>query len=1471
MKKLFFILHYKYLHVLKKKILLKNYQRYQEFFLLRRCINKEEIILTDKYIQFLNELKTEEQFSFINKCRIQKVKVNRKLKSWEIIIESSCKIKKNMIEQLEQKILLGFSFLSNITISFYQPKCFKKYENIQIWYSVEGEQLFSWVKRHFPTIITFIPFKFWYIQDDKLIIPVTSKIILEAIKQKNLSSLIHKKISEKINQPFYIDFILKEEIKNNKNFENLKKEELKKIVELTINDKMQTKSIKRKTRKISGKDTVIKGNPIKEESISIKDISIEIGTVVVQGEIFNIDFRLFKNNKTGMIIFNITDLSDSITIKTFEKKSELKCIRDLITKSSYVKVKGEVQFDKYSREIVIIAKDIQRIEMTQRIDTHQEKRVELHAHTQFSAMDGVVNVKKMISTAAKWNHKAIAITDHGVLQAFPDAMNAAKKNNIKIIYGVEGYLTDDESVISGNGTGDFEQTFIVFDIETTGLSPEKNQITEIGAVKIEKGQIVDRFNTLVNPECPIPSNISELTGITEKMVKNAPKIDEIMPTFLEFCGDGVLVAHNAKFDVSFIKNKAKKLKIQIKNPIIDTLAFSRMCLPKLKKHRLNDLAKYFDVSLENHHRAVDDAEATAEIFLKLLEISRKKGAKEINDLNFIFRNKEAIKKMDTYHIILLVKNQIGLKNLYKIVSKSHLDYFYKKPRIPKSLLKEYREGLIVGSACEAGELYQAILNQAEEKYIDHIVSFYDYLEIQPIENNYFLIEKGVVESKEELMDINQYIVTLGEKHKKPVVATCDVHFLNPEDEVYRRILMYGQGFQDADQQPPLYFRTTDEMLKEFEYLGKEKSVEVVITNTNYIADQIQDILPIPDGTFPPKIEGAEEEIYNMAINKAHKIYGDPLPEIIQNRLDKELNSIINNGYAVLYLIAHKLVKKSLSDGYLVGSRGSVGSSLVATFTDITEVNPLPPHYVCPKCKHSEFFDSNDVGVGPDLPDKKCTVCHTQYKKDGFDIPFEVFLGFEGDKEPDIDLNFSGDYQPIAHKYTEELFGEGHTFRAGTIGTIAEKTAYGFVKNYIDEHNMILRNAEINRLVKGCTGVKRTTGQHPGGIMVVPKDKEIYDFCPIQRPADDQNTDIITTHFDYHSISGRLLKLDILGHDDPTVIRMLEDLTGIDATKIPLDDKATMSLFTGTKVLNVEPEDIHSKVGTLGIPEFGTRFVRQMLEDTKPTAFADLLRISGLSHGTDVWLNNAQELIKNEICTIKEVNSTRDDIMIYLLHKGLKPKRAFKIMESVRKGKGLTEEDEKEMIENNVPQWYIDSCKKIKYMFPKAHAAAYVMMAFRIAYFKVHYPLAFYATYFTVRTDDFDAALITKGKKTIEEKIQEIDSKGSEATAKEKGLLTVLEISLEMYYRGYEVLPVSLYESHAEKFIIKDNALLAPFNALPGLGKKAAYNIMQARECGKFISKEDLCERCKIGKSILEILEQHGCLKDLPESNQLCLF
>lgn len=1033
-------------------------------------------------------------------------------------------------------------------------------------------------------------------------------------------------------------------------------------------------------------------------------------------------------------------------------------------------------------------------------------------------------------------------------------------------------MDDGVPIVMGDTDSTLDDEFTVFDIETTGLSNINDEIIEIGAVKIKEGKIIDTFETFVNPKIPISSFITKLTGIDESMVKDAPSIEEILPKFLEFSSNSVLVAHNANFDVSFIKSKAKKFNLNVNNTVLDTLELSRHLYKDLKNYKLDTLAEHLQVKLEHHHRAVDDARATAEIFIKTIDRLKELGAKKVKDINDILRESEVdIKKLPVYHVTILVKDQRGLRNLYEIISKSNLEYFHRTPRIPKSLLISMREGLIIGSACEQGEVFRAILSNLEEKKLENIISFYDYLEVQPVGNNEFLIEKGEIKSVEELKEINRRIYLLGKKYNKLVVATGDVHFLDPWDDIYRKILMAGKGYKDADRQPPLYFKTTDEMLKEFEYLGEEVAKEIVIDNPNKIADLIEEVKPIPDGTFPPVIEGAEEELRKLTLDKAHEIYGDPLPEIVQNRLDRELNSIINNGYAVMYIIAQKLVSKSLKDGYLVGSRGSVGSSLVATMSGITEVNPLPPHYVCPNCKYSEFITDGSYGCGVDMPDKICPHCGTLMKKDGFDIPFEVFLGFEGDKEPDIDLNFSGEYQPIAHKYTEELFGKGHVFRAGTIGTLADKTAYGFVKKYFEERSLVVHKSEIKRLTMGCTGVKRTTGQHPGGIMVVPKDKSIYDFTPIQHPADAEDTDVITTHFDYHSISGRLLKLDILGHDDPTVIRMLEDLTGVNAREIPLDDKKTMSLFTSVEALGIDPEELNTPVGTLGLPEFGTKFVRQMLIETRPTTFAELVRISGLSHGTDVWLNNAQDIIREGIATLKEVISTRDDIMLYLISKGMDKKLSFKIMENVRKGKGVTPEEIEEMKKHGVPNWFIESCQKIKYMFPKAHAVAYVIMAFRIAYFKVHYPEAFYATYFTVRADDFNLDIVLKGKDSIKNAIKEIEAKGNNASPKEKSLLTVLEVALEMYLRGFKFINVDLYKSDAVKFLITNEGILPPLNSLEGVGIQAAKTIAQERENGKFLSVEDFRNRTKVSKTVIEILRKYGCLNDLPESNQLSLF
>ena len=1196
------------------------------------------------------------------------------------------------------------------------------------------------------------------------------------------------------------------------------------------------------------------------------------GIVTISGDVFKTD--IFET-KTGRIIltFFITDYTSSIAVKCFLRDKDKEHVLENVKKGLYCKVRGEATMDPYAKEVVIMARDINKLTKIERMDTAEEKRVELHMHTTMSSMDAVTAASKIVERAAKFGHKAVAITDHGVVQAFPDAQIAAKKNKIKVIYGVEGYLADNGTPIVINGHEEsFDDEYVVFDIETTGFSSKNDKIIEIGAVKLKDGEIVDSFSIFVDPKVNIPYKITELTSITQNMVNGQPTIDEVLPKFMEFVGDSVLVAHNAAFDVGFIKKNLMDMGKTLKNPVMDTVPLARYLYPDLKKVKLNLVAKHLGISLENHHRAVDDAKATAEI----LKFSFKKMKEEmdihdVKTLNEKYLSNIDVKKLPLHHIIILAKNQTGIKNLYKLVSMAHLDYFARRPRLPKSIITEYREGLIIGSACEAGQLYKAVLEGKTDGELKEIASFYDYLEIQPIQNNEFLIRKGNVKDEDELRELNRKIYDLGKEMDKPVVATCDCHFLDPNDEVFRRIIMAGQGYGDADNQPPLYFRTTNEMMKEFEYLGEEACREVVIENTQKIADMVDVVKPIPDETFPPKIEGAEEDIRNMTMNKVHSIYGENLPEVVQKRLDKELNSIINNGYAVLYLIAQKLVAKSLEDGYLVGSRGSVGSSFVATMSDITEVNGLPPHYVCPNCKKSEFFLDGSISSGADLPDKNCPDCGAKYIKDGHDIPFETFLGFEGDKEPDIDLNFSGEYQAVVHKYTEVLFGKGYVFKAGTIGTVAEKTAYGFVKKYLQERGLVVSQAEIERLTIGCTGIKRTSGQHPGGIMVVPNDNEIYNFCPIQHPADDVNTDIITTHFDYHSISGRLLKLDILGHDDPTVLRMLQDLTGLDPKTIPLNDPKVISLFTSPDALGVTKEELGCEVGSYGLPEFGTKFVRQMLVDTQPKSFADLVRISGLSHGTDVWLNNAQYFIKEGYTTLKDCIATRDDIMVYLMYKDLPPKTAFTIMEKVRKGKGLSEDDEALMREKNVPDWYIESCKRIKYMFPKGHAVAYVMMAVRIAYYKVYYPEAYYTTYFTVRADDFDADLICKGEEAIKAKMEELNSLGNNISVKEKGLLTILEISYEMYKRGLNFLKVDLYKSEATKFKIEEDGIRPPLNALQGVGDNAAKSIVECRVNGEFISKEDLRLRSKVSKTVIETLDNHGCLEGMQESNQLSLF
>lgn len=1224
---------------------------------------------------------------------------------------------------------------------------------------------------------------------------------------------------------------------------------------------------------------------IKEPVIKITDITPDEGRIAIEGEISNIETRELKSGKT-LVSFDLYDGSSSMTCKSFLKPGEDGEVLSRLKKAKAVRLAGNAGYSKFSGETELIANTIvetEGVKKVKRQDKAEVKRVELHMHTQMSQMDAMTSATDLIKRAMSWGMKSIAITDHGVVQAFPEAHKLLGRDNpdMKIIYGVEAYLAPDKkpSVTDSKGQS-IDTTYCVLDLETTGFSPVTEKITEIGIMKCKDGNVIDEFSCFVNPEKPIPARIVEVTNITDDMVKDAETIEQVFPKMLEFIEGSVLVAHNASFDVGFLKHNAKILGYDFNFTYLDTLSLAQELFPDYKSYKLGRIAKNLDIKVEVAHRALDDVDTTVKVFNVMIDKLKQRGAQTLDDIDKYGSDeesrKEEFKKLKTYHAIILAKDYTGLKNLYKLVSYSHLYYFYKRPRILKSLYREYSEGLILGSACSEGELFQAILLGKSDEEIEAIAQEYDYLEIQPLGNDDYLVRSGQVPDREYLKEINRKIVALAEKLNKPVVATGDVHFMDPEDEIYRRILEAGQGFKDADNQAPLYLRTTEEMLKEFSYLGEEKAYEVVVTNTNLVSDMCQQISPISPEKCPPHIDGCEETIKSIAYNRAHELYGDPLPEIVQNRLDKELESIIKNGFSVMYIIAQKLVWKSNEDGYLVGSRGSVGSSFVANMTGITEVNSLPPHYRCPKCKYSDFADYG-VKNGFDLPDKICPQCGEKLDKDGMDIPFETFLGFNGDKEPDIDLNFSGEYQAKAHRYTEVIFGKGTTFKAGTIGTIAEKTAFGYVKKYYEDRSISINKAEIARISRGCTGIKRTTGQHPGGIIVVPKGREIFEFCPVQHPADDPDSDIITTHFDYHSIDQNLLKLDILGHDDPTVIRMLQDITGINPHKIPLDDKETMSLFSSTKALGVTPEQINSKVGTLGIPEFGTKFVRGMLVDTMPKTFSELLCISGLSHGTDVWLGNAKDLIDQGIVTLSEAVCTRDDIMIYLIKKGLPPNTAFKIMETVRKGKALKDpekwaEYEALMREHEVPEWYIDSCKKIKYMFPKAHAAAYVMMAFRIAWFKVHIPKAYYAAYFSIRAKAFDAEVMIFGKEKVKEKMKEIQMMDNQASPKDKDMYDDLELVLEMYERGIKFLPIDLYKSNSTRFIVEDEGLRPPLNSISGMGNVAAEGIYNAAHEDEPISSiEDLKKRAKIGNSAIESLKGFGCLKGLPESDQLSFF
>ena len=1252
---------------------------------------------------------------------------------------------------------------------------------------------------------------------------------------------------------------------------------------------------------------LIYGRDFYDEEIELSQVVGEMGEITFRGQIRDVETREIRNEKT-IIMFPVTDFTDTIMVKMFVRNDQLADVLGAVKKGTFVKMKGVTTIDRFDGELIISSVfGIKKISdfRESRKDTAPEKRVELHCHTMMSDMDGVAKVMSLAKRAHDWGHKALAITDHGVVQGFTDANHFMhgldKEDPFKIIYGVEGYIVDDLQDVAVNEKGQsLDDTYVVFDLETTGFSPIKDKIIEIGAVKVVHGQITDKFSTFVNPKVPIPFEITQLTSITDQMVLDAPTIEKALPDFLKFVGDAPLVAHNASFDVSFIEQNCRYQDMTPDFTSVDTVAMARILLPTLSKYKLNIVANALHISLENHHRAVDDAGATAEIFVKFVEMLADRNIYDLTRLNqFGSSNPDAIRKLPSYHVIILATNQTGRVNLYRLVSMSHLTYFGRQPRIPKSELVKHREGLIVGSACEAGELYQAILNEKSEERIAKLVNFYDYLEIQPLGNNKFMIESDritKVKNWEDLKEINRKIVQLGERFNKPVVATCDVHFLDPEDEVYRRIIMAGKGFTDADDQAPLYLHTTDEMLEEFEYLGSAKAKEIVIDNPNKIADMVEYIAPVRPDKCPPVIPDSDKELRRICYEKAHSMYGSDLPTVVVERLERELNSIISNGFAVMYIIAQKLVWKSNEDGYLVGSRGSVGSSFVATMAGITEVNPLSPHYYCKKCFYSDF-DSDEVrayagGCGWDMPDKKCPVCGEPLMKDGFDIPFETFLGFKGNKEPDIDLNFSGDYQSHAHKYTEVIFGTGQTFRAGTIGTLADKTAYGYVKNYYEERGQRKRVCEINRIVEGCTGIRRSTGQHPGGIIVLPHGEDINSFTPVQHPANDMTTDIITTHFDYHSIDHNLLKLDILGHDDPTMIKTLEEYISSPAmeneynetdhpfvaTKIPLDDPDVMALFHGTEVLGIKPEDIGgTPVGCLGIPEFGTDFTIQMVVDTKPQTLTDLIRISGLSHGTDVWLNNAQELIRSGKATISTCVSTRDDIMTYLINKGMDSEKSFTIMERVRKGtvaKGKCKEwpeYKEDMLAHDVPDWYIWSCEQIKYMFPQAHAAAYVMMAYRIAYCKVNYPLAYYAAYFGIRADAFSYEIMCQGKEKLNHYMEDYKKRSATLTKKEQDTMKDMKLVQEMYARGFEFLPIDIYRSKATKFQIVDGKLLPPFSTIDGMGEKAAEGVEAAAKDGKYLSRDDFRERTKASKTVVDYMGELGLLGDLPESNQLSLF
>ncbi|MBR7552926.1 PolC-type DNA polymerase III [Allobacillus sp. GCM10007491] len=1425
--------------------------------------SKERLQLLIEQIQ-LPETIVNEYFS---ETTLQKLTVFKETKTWQFHLHNPKPFPCEVIEVFSLKLREAFQHIAEVSfmVTTEQSELEEK-EIINYWHL-----FISSIDDLFPAYKDFVHSQQPQLKGNAILLCARNQMESNAI-QKKLSPLLKSFCQQYGLKNYHLDMEIIQNEDEIEQFQQEKQQEERTLIEKAIRD--QEEKAKQANANEPSYAPVKLGQTIQEEPIEMQHIIEEEMRLAIQGYVFDVDIRNLRSGR-DLLIVSVTDYTDSLQIKMFSRGDEQKEEFKKLKPGMWIKARGGVQTDNYTHELVMMGTDLVEIKPKVRQDQSDDKRVELHAHTAMSQMDATVSVDRLIKQAADWGHPAIAITDHAVVQSFPEAYNASKKHGIKVLYGLEANLVDDGVPIAYNeqAINLDDANYIVFDVETTGLSANFDKIIELAAVKVHQGEIVDRFERFANPHQKLSDTTINLTGITDDMVKDAPEIEEVMKDFHQWCEQDILVAHNASFDIGFINAAYQRMGIEkVSNPVIDTLELARFLLPDLKNHRLNTLCKFLNIELTQHHRAIYDAEATGYMLVSLLKMAKEKEIQNHNELNRYVGEGDAYKRSRPFHATLIAQTQEGLKNLFKLVSMAHIDYFYRQPRIPRSKLNKYREGILVGSGCAQGELFDTVALKSKDE-AEKVAEFYDFIEIQPPSNYAHLIEKEQAHSMGHIKQMLKTIVDIGEKQEKTVVATGNVHYIEPHEKQYRKILIASQSGNPLNRQtqPDVHFRTTDEMLELFDFLGEEKATEVVITNTNKISDEIEDVKPIKDELYTPNIAGADDEIRQMCYDRAKSIYGDDLPEIVTSRLEKELTSIIDNGFSVIYLISQKLVKRSLDDGYLVGSRGSVGSSFVATMTEITEVNPLPPHYACPNCKHHEFFTDGSVASGFDLPEKDCPACGTAYHRDGQDIPFETFLGFEGDKVPDIDLNFSGDYQPRAHHYTKVLFGEDNVYRAGTIGTVAEKTAFGYVKGYAQDQGLHYKQAEVNRLVKGCTGVKRTTGQHPGGIIVVPDDKEIYDFTPIQYPADDRTSEWKTTHFDFHSIDNNLLKLDILGHDDPTVIRMLQDLTGIDPQTVPPNDPEVMKIFSGPEPLGVSADQILCKTGTLGVPEFGTRFVRQMLEDTKPSSFAELVIISGLSHGSDVWLGNAQELINDGICEIGDVIGCRDDIMVYLMHKGLEASLAFKIMEFVRKGRGLQDEWIEEMKKHGVPDWYIESCKKIKYMFPKAHAAAYVLMAVRIAYFKVHYPIYFYAAYFSVRAADFELETMVKGSEALKERIEEILSKGNDATPKEKNLLTVLEIALEMNERGFSFQKVDLYRSNAKDFIVDGNTLIPPFNAVDGLGTNAAINIVKAREEGDFLSKQDLRERSRLSKTVVEYLDEHGCLEGLPEENQLSLF